>query len=78
MYKRQAESISSEKVIFSQNFYINNVQQFIAGLQKTDFYASAKNSYEEAKKKIEILKEYIAVSYTHLDVYKRQLLRRSS
>ncbi|NLZ96977.1 MAG: hypothetical protein GX926_03230 [Candidatus Magasanikbacteria bacterium] len=54
-----AESISSEKVIFSQNFYINNVQQFIAGLQKTDFYASAKNSYEEAKKKIEILKEYI-------------------
>ena len=28
-------------------------------MQKTDFYANAKNSYEETKKKIEILKEYI-------------------
>lgn len=54
-----AESISNEKVAFSQNFYINNVQQFIAGLQNKNFYASAKNSQEEAKKKIEILKEYI-------------------
>ena len=54
-----AESISSEKVAFSQKFYINNVQQFIAGLQNKSFYASAQNSQEEAKKKIEILKEYI-------------------
>ena len=54
-----AESISSEKVAFSQKFYINNVQQFIAGLQNKSFYASAKNSQEEAKKKIGILKEYI-------------------
>jgi len=55
----QAESISGEKVIFSENVYIKNVQNFISGLQKTDFYSPAKNSYEEAKKKIEILKEYI-------------------
>src|SRR3989344_1506886 len=55
----QAESISAEKVVFSQQFYINNVQQFIAGLQNKSFYASAQNSQEEAKKKIEILKEYI-------------------
>jgi len=54
-----AESVSSEKVAFSQKFYINNVQQFIAGLQNKNFYASAQNSQEEAKKKIEILKEYI-------------------
>ncbi|MDI6800560.1 MAG: hypothetical protein QMD01_00685 [Thermodesulfovibrionales bacterium] len=54
-----AESISSERVAFSQKFYINNVQQFIAGLQNKNFYASAQNSQEEAKKKIEILKEYI-------------------
>jgi len=54
-----AESISSEKVAFSQKFYINNVQQFIAGLQNKSFYDSAQNSQEEAKKKIEILKEYI-------------------
>lgn len=54
-----AVSISSEKVAFSQKFYINNVQQFIAGLQNKNFYASAQNSQEEAKKKIEILKEYI-------------------
>jgi len=54
-----AESVSSEKVAFSQKFYIDNVQNFIAGLQNKNFYASAKNSQEEAKKKIEILKEYI-------------------
>jgi hypothetical protein len=55
----QAESISNEKVIFSENVYIRNVQNFIAGLQKTDFYSPAQNSYDEAKKKIRILKEYI-------------------
>jgi len=55
----QAESVSSEKVAFSQKFYIDNVQNFIAGLQNKNFYASAQNSQEEAKKKIEILKEYI-------------------
>ena len=54
-----AESISNEKVIFSQKIYINNVQKFVTGLQKTDFYSSAQNSFEEAKKKIDILKEYI-------------------
>ena len=54
-----AESVSSEKIAFSQTFYVNNVQQFIAGLQNKDFYASTQNSQEEAKKKIEILKEYI-------------------
>lgn len=55
----QAESVSSEKVAFSQKFYIDNVQNFIAGLQNKNFYAFAQNSQEEAKKKIEILKEYI-------------------
>lgn len=54
-----AESISSEKVAFSQKFYIDNVQNFIAGLQNKNFYAFAQNSQVEAKKKIEILKEYI-------------------
>lgn len=54
-----AESISSERVALSQNFYINNVQQFVVGLQKTDFYTITENSYEEAKKKVRILKEYI-------------------
>jgi len=54
-----AESVSSEKVAFSQKFYINNVQQFIAGLQNKNFYTPAQSSQEEAKKKIEILKEYI-------------------
>jgi hypothetical protein len=55
----QAENISNEKVIFSENFYIKNVRDFIAGLQKTYFYSSAQNSYSEAKKKIDILKGYI-------------------
>jgi len=54
-----AESVSSEKVAFSQKFYIDNVQNFIAGLQNKNFYAFAQNSQVEAKKKIEILKEYI-------------------
>jgi len=55
----QAKNISNEKVIFSENFYVKNVRDFIIGLQKTDFYSFAQNSYEEAKKKIGILKEYI-------------------
>ncbi len=54
-----AENISGEKVLFSQNFYVNNVQQFVAGLSETDFYTAPQNSYEEARRKIEILKEYI-------------------
>jgi hypothetical protein len=54
-----AENISAEKVVFSQNFYINNVQQFVAGLQSKNFYDPVENSNEEAKKKIEILKGYI-------------------
>jgi hypothetical protein len=55
----QAENISNEKVIFSENFYIKNVRDFIGGLQKTDFYSTTQNSYDEAKKKISILKGYI-------------------
>lgn len=54
-----AENISGKKVLFSQNFYVNNVQQFVSGLSKTDFYSTSQNSYEEARRKIEILKEYI-------------------
>ena len=37
-----------------QKFYIDNVQNFIAGLQNKNFYAFAQNSQEEAKKKIEL------------------------
>jgi hypothetical protein len=54
-----AESISNEKVIFSQIVYINNVRQFIAGLRQNDFYSETQSSYKEAKKKIDILKDYI-------------------
>ncbi len=55
----QATSISSEKVAFSEGFYIENVKRFIAGLEKTGFYLPTANSYEEARKKINDLKEYI-------------------
>jgi len=54
-----AESISNERVLISENFYINNVQQFVSGLQQTEFYKSTLNSYQAAKEKIEILKDYI-------------------
>jgi hypothetical protein len=54
-----AESVSKQRVIYSENVYIKNVQHFIFGLQKTDFYKPARNSYEEAQRKINILKEYI-------------------
>lgn len=54
-----AESISSDKVGVSRNVYINNVRQFVVGLQNTEFYAPAQNSYEEAKRKITILKHHI-------------------
>lgn len=55
----EAERLSNQKVIISENIYINNVQNFMSGLQKTDFYTSTKNSHDEAKKKIDILKGYI-------------------
>ncbi len=55
----QAVNESDEKVLYSENLYIQNVQNFIAGLQNKDFYSAAKNSYEESLKKITILKEYI-------------------
>ncbi|MDO8686940.1 MAG: hypothetical protein Q7K11_01915 [Candidatus Berkelbacteria bacterium] len=55
----EAENVSGQKVVFSESVYIANVKKFIDGLGKTEFYASAKNSYAEAKQKIEILKEYI-------------------
>jgi len=55
----KAERSSNQKVILSENIYINNVQNFVSGLQNTEFYTSTKNSYDEAKKKINILKGYI-------------------
>jgi hypothetical protein len=54
-----AVSLSNDKVIFSQDLYIDNVKIFVEGLGKNNFYSPVKNSYEEAKKKIEILKSYI-------------------
>ncbi len=55
----QATSISGKKVAFSEGLFIANVQQFMAGLQKTGFYQPTVNSYEEARKKINDLKGYI-------------------
>lgn len=56
----QAESISSEKVIFSQEVYIANVQKFVQGLLTTDFYEKPQqNSFDEARTKIMTLKQFI-------------------
>lgn len=56
----QAESISSEKVTFSQEVYIENVQIFTDKLKETDFYKQPEeNSFDEANKKILILKKFI-------------------
>ncbi len=55
----QATSISGKKVAFSEVLYIEKVQQFRAGLQNTGFYLPTATSYEEARKKINDLKEYI-------------------
>ncbi len=55
-----AESISNQKIEFSQQVYISNVQNFVRELRKTDFYTKEpKTSFEEAKNKIEILKKFI-------------------
>ncbi len=55
-----AESISNQKIIFSEQVYIANVQNFVKGLKKTEFYDSPPTaSFEEAKKKIEILKKFV-------------------
>lgn len=56
----QARSISDEKVTYSQQVYIANVQEFTEGLQKTKFYENLKhNSFAEAKEKILVLKHFI-------------------
>jgi len=55
-----AESISNQKIEFSQQVYISNVQNFVRELRKTDFYTKeSETSFEEAKNKIEILKKFI-------------------
>lgn len=54
-----AESISGRKVELSESLYVDNVRRFIPELEKTGFYADSPNSFEEAKKKISILKEFI-------------------
>jgi len=55
-----AESISNQKIIFSEQVYITNVQNFVKGLKKTGFYVSPPTtSFEEARKKIEILKKFV-------------------
>lgn len=55
-----AENISNQKIIFSEQLYISNVQNFVKELKKTDFYTkSPKTSFEEAKNKIETLKKFI-------------------
>ncbi|MEX0616631.1 MAG: hypothetical protein WD231_02325 [Candidatus Woykebacteria bacterium] len=55
----KAESISTEKVVYSENLYIGNVQQFVSGLAETEFYKPVSGSFEEAKDKIMVLKNYI-------------------
>ncbi|MFA5948461.1 MAG: hypothetical protein WC806_05885 [Candidatus Gracilibacteria bacterium] len=55
-----AESLSNQKIVFSEQVYITNVQNFVQGLKETDFYSKTPvASFEEAKKKIEVLKRFI-------------------
>lgn len=54
-----AESISKEKVAFSENIFVKNVKKIVAGLERKGFYQITENSLEEAKKKIQILKDFI-------------------
>jgi len=55
-----AENISNEKIEFSQQVYISNVQDFVKELRKTNFYTKEpETSFEEAKDKIDILKKFI-------------------
>lgn len=54
-----AISISQEKVAFTEALLIEHVQKFIEGLDKTGFYLSTENSYEEARRKINDLKSFI-------------------
>ncbi len=57
----QAESISSQKVVFSQEVFVDNVQNFVTGLGGgTSFYEQPQeNSFKEATNKIQILKKFI-------------------
>lgn len=54
-----AGSISSEKVRFSEEIYVDNVTTFKSSIEKLGFFQSKENSYEESKKKILILKNFI-------------------
>lgn len=56
----QAESISGEKVKFSQQMFIAQIQALQRTLeQQTDFYRNAGNTYEEAHSRIAYLKDVI-------------------
>ncbi|MBT4385048.1 hypothetical protein HOD30_04865 [Candidatus Peregrinibacteria bacterium] len=56
----RAENLSSQKVKFSQEVYIENVRNFVNKLQRTEFYElPEENSFIEAKKKIRALKKFI-------------------
>jgi hypothetical protein len=54
-----AESISNKKVKFSEQFFVDNVKALASELEKLDFYLPSENSFQEAIKKILILKDYI-------------------
>ncbi len=55
----EAENISTQKVVYSQTFFIENVQNILAGLDISKLKQGAKSSYDEAREKILLLKDYI-------------------
>ena len=73
MYKRQALTVTLDKIP-DDNLYMRG---FIGGIyegdrwqeiSEEDFRVTAENQWDMSQEEIE------AVSYTHLDVYKRQIL----
>lgn len=57
--RNEAESISKEKVSYSESVFVKNAKKFTDGLGKIGFYSPLKNSHSEARKRILDLKSFI-------------------
>ncbi len=71
----QAENISNAKVIFSEQFYIEQIELLRLKLEETDFYKFKNGTYEEAHQKISFFKDVIENKGGHKIFYNNGKLK---
>ena len=69
---QKAKDVSLKKVNAAEKIYVNNPQYFISKLKEDGFYLNALRSYEESKKKIDILKLFIEAKDGYKLFYDKQ------